>query len=338
MASKVDLPQFDDLPFMPGTEDRCAWGLFDKNGKKDIFGTLNLLTPEVIQSAYASELKLGQSVSLNWHLGGFRSKEHFRKAVDKKVISFFDMGGGMHAWDDEVSFNTQCSSQWDSLVHFHHQKLAVGYNGAKPTKELLGQDDPYWDLEQQSLPTLDHWHSRGGFVARGVLIDYARYAKEIGRDFDPLRNDLITIEDLETVAKKQGVEFRTGDLLIVRTGLTEALEALSGDEQTAKMGAGSAGVRGDTDMARWIWNSRFCAVAGDTTAFEVIPPIEGTINDLVIHQYCLAAFGMPIGELWDLKELSKTCEKLGRWSFLVTSVPLRVPGLVGSPPNALALF
>jgi hypothetical protein len=25
MASKVDLPQFDDLPFMPGTEDRTPY-------------------------------------------------------------------------------------------------------------------------------------------------------------------------------------------------------------------------------------------------------------------------------------------------------------------------
>jgi hypothetical protein len=120
--------------------------------------------------------------------------------------------------------------------------------------------------------------------------------------------------------------------------MTEALEPLSGEEQAAKMGSGSAGVRGDVDMARWLWNSGFAAVAGDSPAFEVIPPIKGTINDLVIHQYCLAAFGMPIGELWDLKELSRTCKRVGRWSFLVTSAPLRVPGLVGSPPNALALF
>jgi hypothetical protein len=265
-------------------------------------------------------------------------KEHFRQTVTKKVISFLDMGGGMHAWDDEVSFNTQCSSQWDSLVHFHHQKLAVGYNNAKPTKELLGQMDPYWDAEKKSLPTLDHWHHRGGFVARGVLIDFKAFAEEEGREFSPFRSDQITVRDIEAVAKKQGVEFRRGDLLIIRTGMTEALEPLSGEEQAAKMGSGSAGVRGDVDMARWLWDSRFAAVAGDSPAFEVIPPIKGTINDLVIHQYCLAAFGMPIGELWDLKELSRTCKRLGRWSFLVTSAPLRVPGLVGSPPNALALF
>ena len=58
----------------------------------------------------------------------------------------------------------------------------------------------------------------------------------------------------------------------------------------------------------------------------------------VLHQYFLSLMGMNIGELWDLKHLSETCAKLKRYSFLLTSVPLNVPGGIGSPPNALALF
>lgn len=49
-------------------------------------------------------------------------------------------------------------------------------------------------------------------------------------------------------------------------------------------------------------------------------------------------FGMSIGELWDLKALSAHCQKTGRYSFLLTSVPLNIPGLVGSPANAIAIF
>jgi hypothetical protein len=49
-------------------------------------------------------------------------------------------------------------------------------------------------------------------------------------------------------------------------------------------------------------------------------------------------FGLNIGELWDLKALAEHCAKIGRYSFLLTSIPLNVPGLVASPPNALALF
>jgi hypothetical protein len=78
-------------------------------------------------------------------------------------------------------------------------------------------------------------------------------------------------------------------------------------------------------------------------AFERMPPLkpdgsEGTIAELVLHQYFLSLFGMSIGELWDLKALSEKCKELGRYSFLLTSAPLNVAGSIGSPPNALALF
>jgi len=47
---------------------------------------------------------------------------------------------------------------------------------------------------------------------------------------------------------------------------------------------------------------------------------------------------MNIGELWDLKALSAHCAKAKRYTFLLTSIPLNVPGGIGSPPNALAIF
>lgn len=43
----------------------CAWGIFDKEGKKDLLGTLNLLTPDVVAAA-AAEVKDGISVSLKY--------------------------------------------------------------------------------------------------------------------------------------------------------------------------------------------------------------------------------------------------------------------------------
>lgn len=58
----------------------------------------------------------------------------------------------------------------------------------------------------------------------------------------------------------------------------------------------------------------------------------------VLHPYFLSLFGMPIGELWDLSRLSAYCQKTGRYSFFLTSAPMNVSCLVGSPPNALAIF
>lgn len=58
-----NLPDFDDLPRVEGMPQGCAWGIFDRDGEKDTFGTLNLLTPDVVKAA-AHEVQDGISVSL----------------------------------------------------------------------------------------------------------------------------------------------------------------------------------------------------------------------------------------------------------------------------------
>jgi hypothetical protein len=62
-ASSV--PDFDDLPEVEGLPRGCAWGVFDKDGKKDVLGTLNFLTPQVVQAA-AAEVRDGVSFSLKF--------------------------------------------------------------------------------------------------------------------------------------------------------------------------------------------------------------------------------------------------------------------------------
>lgn len=52
MSDYSNLPDFDSLPPVEGMPQGCAWGLFDKNGKKDHLGCLNLLTPQVVQNAF----------------------------------------------------------------------------------------------------------------------------------------------------------------------------------------------------------------------------------------------------------------------------------------------
>ncbi|EME45596.1 hypothetical protein DOTSEDRAFT_71333 [Dothistroma septosporum NZE10] len=340
-----NIPDFDDLPKVEGMPQGCAWGVWDKlngSGKKDIYGTLNLLTPEVVKAAY-TEARDGVHVSLNWPIGAIKVPGFGRKGLVHKVMSFVDSPLNCHGYDDEVEFNTQCSSQWDSLMHFHHQGSQAGYNGVKTSVRELEQN---YDDDQDSgrkIPTLNHWHSRGGMVARGVFIDFRKYADETGRSFNPFNDDKITVEDIETIAEKQGVEFKVGDVIIIRSGFTEGLTGVSGEKQAELMGSHRVcGVTGDEATAKWFWNKHFSAVAGDMIAFEHIPSIingkEAPVSDLVLHQYFLSLFGMSIGELWDLKALSETCAKLNRYSFLLTSVPLNVPGGIGSPPNAIAIF
>ena len=184
-----------------------------------------------------------------------------------------------HGWDDELTFNTQVSSQWDSLVHWQHQKSRLAYNGVEVTKEGLSAAS----TAENQMPTLDHWHERGGLVARGVLIDvkawYEAKALADGKTgeeaiFHPFEEHRITVAEIETIAKDQGVQFRPGDVLIIRTGLTEVLENPQPADLAKAQNFQLAGMDGTLESAKWLWNKHFAAVAGDAIAFEALMPIK----------------------------------------------------------------
>lgn len=201
------------------------------------------------------------------------------------MISFKEGPFDLHGFDDEVEFNTQCSSQWDSLIHYHHQPTGLGYNGCATNVNALeqgfGNEDHACDL-----PTLNHWHKRGGLVGRGVLLDYRAYAETKGISYSCFTDHRITIQDLEDVARHQGTELRHGDILIVRSGFTEDLAGQSGEKQEELLGSHKCvGVEGTPESAKWFWNKHFAAVAGDAIAFEALPPkredgSDGTIAEL----------------------------------------------------------
>ncbi|KAF2740338.1 hypothetical protein EJ04DRAFT_540048 [Polyplosphaeria fusca] len=342
------LPDFDSLPSVEGMPQGCAWGFFDRDGKKDLRGTLNLLTQPVVAAACA-EARDGVSISLNWPLNGNRMPFPGRMQLAHKIMKLSDSGLSKSCgWDDELHFNTQASSQWDSLVHWQEQESKLAYNGIEVTHEGLSASS----TSENKMPTLDHWHASGGLVARGVLIDYkawyeAKAAAEgkTGEDAvcHPFAGHRITVEQIETVARDQGVEFRTGDVLIIRTGMIEVFEAPQPSDLAKLQTPQLSGMHGNLESAKWLWNKHFAAVASDSVAFEALMPMreDGTVvgpEELVLHPWLLSMFGMSIGELWDLQALSAHCKKVNRYSFLLTSAPLNVPGLVGSPPNALAIF
>ncbi|KAK5656827.1 hypothetical protein OQA88_4375 [Cercophora sp. LCS_1] len=335
------VPDFDDLPPVAGQPQGFAWGVFDSADKKDVYGTLNFLTPSIVAAA-AAEVKSGVPISLNWPLNGIKFPFPHRKPPVHTPKTLKSLGMETDGWDDELTFNTQFSSQWDSLVHITHGDPLVTYNGFEPTEEKLSVSDTAEN--ENTLPTIDHWHKRGGVVGRGVLIDYKRWVEETkGEAYHPLDGHRITVQEIEEVAKWEGVEFKYGDILLVRTGYTDMLAAPTQEDFAKFAKTTLSGVHGSTETARWIWNHRIAAVAGDAHAFEALPPVKedgslGDIADLVLHRWFLNGFGLPIGELWDLKALGEYCKEVGRYSFLLTSAPLNHPGLVASPPNAIAIL
>ncbi|RDA88724.1 hypothetical protein CP532_4055 [Ophiocordyceps camponoti-leonardi (nom. inval.)] len=346
------VPDFDHLPPVDGMPKGCVWGIFDgKDGTKDVVGTLNFLTPTVVREA-AKEVRDGVSISLNWPLNALSWFGPFgRKAPDHRILYLPDSMPGIpehaSAWDDELDFNTQSSSQWDSLCHVQHLPSGLSYNGFRPDAIALSKAS---STAENPLPTLDHWHARGAMVARGVLLDYKAYAEQAGVAFDPFAGDSISVADLDAAAAHFNLDFHPGDVLILRIGTTQALDTLhaeSGAEAAratlAEKQGRCSGLAGSEETARWLWNHRFAAVASDSFALEVVPPIlpdgtQGGMDSLALHHYMLSLFGMSIGELWDLARLSGYCAASGRYSFMLTSAPLNHPCLIGSPPNAVAIF
>ena len=88
------------------------------------------------------------------------------------------------------------------------------------------------------------------------------------------------------------------------------------------------GVEPTEEIVQWLWERQFAAVAGDAPAFERSPVGRGKDSvdaapPVVLHQWLLGGWGMPIGELFDLEDLAEHCRDCGRWSFFLSSVPLK---------------
>ena len=56
------------------------------------------------------------------------------------------------------------------------------------------------------------------------------------------------------------------------------------------------------------------------------------------HKLVLIALGMPVLDTMELTTVAQKAAELGRWEFLLTASPLRVPAGTGSPINAIATF
>lgn len=173
------------------------------------------------------------------------------------------------------------------------------------------------------------WASNGGIVGRGILLDYCFWASNNSLPLTPFSSTAIPFSHLQRVIADQNVSFRCGDILFIRTGFTAAYNALSPTEKLAlskRSSAGFAGIEPTEEILQWLWETQLAAVAGDAPAFERSPVGRGKDKDVppvVLHQWLLGGWGMPIGEMFDLEDLAEHCRECGRWSFFLSSVPLK---------------
>ena len=88
-------------------------------------------------------------------------------------------------------------------------------------------------------------------------------------------------------------------------------------------------------MARFLWDAHAAAVVCDNPAVEVVPG-DATVGSL--HRRLIPLLGLALGEMFDLETLAQRCGAAGRWTFMFVAVPLKVPGAIGSPGNAVAIL
>lgn len=143
-----------------------------------------------------------------------------------------------------------------------------------------------------------------------------------------LQSEAITLEQLKQVIKYYNLDLRKGDILFIRSGFTAAYNNLSEkarEEIPQRPSPDFNGVEATEGMVRWLWEQQFAAVAGDAPSFERAP-IRGSHADpnYNLHEWVLAGWGTPIGEMFDLERLSQHCKETGRYSFFLSSMPLKV--------------
>lgn len=172
------------------------------------------------------------------------------------------------------------------------------------------------------------WVENGGIVGRGVLLDYCSWAKRNSVTTKPFETLGVPLSHIQSVIRDHQISFRPGDILCLRLGFTEAFNALSASEQKAlaeRPSANFMGLEPCKEILQWLWESQFAAVAADCPSLES-SPVESPGKDpgVMLHQWLLAGWGMPIGEMFDFEKLAEHCEQQKRTTFFLSSVPLKV--------------
>jgi kynurenine formamidase len=143
----------------------------------------------------------------------------------------------------------------------------------------------------------------------------------------------ITNADLYGTAKKQKVDLKRGDYVIVRTGMMERCQ---------KAGSWDGYPGGDApgfafETLDFVKDTQLAALASDTWGCEVRPnEAEEGINQ-PWHWITIPIMGMTMGEIFNLKELADDCEQDKVYEFLFVAPAIPITGAVGSPVNPLAI-
>lgn len=348
-----------------------TWGDF---GDDDELGRLNLLTEEQVLKG-VREVRAGKVFCLSLPLdlpGGSALNparkppklsptvrdgvQRFNLSLDRVDPTALDV-----VCDDQVLLTLQYSTQWDAFAHIGAAFDAHGtgvpeklyYNGYQAGTHIRSPADATRIGGKESAKEngrdadengcgCNHRASGAtrlgienfavkGMQGRAVLIDLYRH-------FGAARS-LIGYEQLMDVMQRDGVVVEAGDMVVLRTGFAELVMEMGGKPDPKVLHGACAVLDGrDARLLQWITDSGLVALCADNYAVEAYPAREQTGPKalLPLHHHCLFKLGVPLAELWYLKELAEWLHANGRSRFLLTAPPLRLPHAVGSPVTPIA--
>jgi kynurenine formamidase len=226
-----------------------------------------------------------------------------RPPMKHKVLQ---VEGFEKASDDIINeFNTQASTHWDAL---RHQAGDKGHFGGTDPDEL-------------GIARFAE-----GIVGRAVLIDLTRLP-----GMDPEQRRAVSGAEIDACAEQQGVELRSHDILLLRTGwLGSYLATPPAGRPEVPAFPGLEATQASVD---WLRDRGLAAIAADQLTVEVFPVDVSNI----LHERIIPELGIAVGELFWLDDLAEDCAETGHWDSFLVSVPLRLPRACASPANALVL-
>jgi kynurenine formamidase len=303
------------MPYPPQFEALAAqvsnWGRW---GPDDELGTLNLITPSVVRRGVGAA-RTGKRFSLAIPLNPDGPQIGLSKGRENPVRSMlainespFGDPDGMCQSDDAVTMGLQAGTHWDSLAHSSYRGSI--YNGY-PSDTITEAGASRCDIGKV-----------GSLVSRGVLLDVA-----LTHGVDVLPSPYaITAEDLDETCRRQGLDVLPGDIVLIRTGMMQLLQA--GDKQAYYGGTGAS-----VSAVPWFHEHDVAAAATDNVIFEYLD----WDMLLPVHVLDLVFMGMLQGQNWDLEELAADCAQDGIYEFLLVASPEPFTGGLGAPVHPIAI-
>ena len=333
------------------------WGEFGPDDQK---GRLNLLTAERVLNA-VREVETGErfclSLPLDYPGGRLLNPRRFPTRL------FNTQRGGLANFnlplhitdprltdvvcDDAALICLQYSTQWDSLCHVGGYFDADGdgkpeivyYNGWRGGEHIVGPDtnrdgDEFTRFEGSRARALGIENMAEACVqGRGVLIDLER---RHGRNRVQVGHD-----ELMQIMAEDGIVVEEGDMVCFHTGFAQGLLDMKRNPDEHSLHTICACLDGrDPKLHDWIRESGVAVMIADNYGIEDVavplPPGDQPLAMLPLHELCIFKLGIHIGEMFYLTGLRDRLAELGRYRFLLTAPPLRLPGAVGSPPAPIA--